>query len=104
MSSITLLSLSLIGRDAPTATITLGDDLTVIHGASDTGKSFIFNAIDFMLGAQRLRHVQEVDDYDTVLLALNADGEDWTLARSVNGGSFTLFSGAHIDRASLEGG
>lgn len=93
--SISLRSLSLLSRAATTATVDFGESLTVIHGATDTGKSFIFNAIDFMLGARNLRHVQEVDDYDTVMLTLRADEAYWTLARSVNGGRLTLFEGSH---------
>lgn len=93
--SISLRSLSLLSRTADSATVDFGEGLTVIHGATDTGKSFIFNAIDFMLGAQNLRHVQELDDYDTVMLALRADEAYWTLARSVSGGRFTLFEGSH---------
>ena len=89
MTSITLRSLVVVGRGVPPAVIEFGDDLTVIHGASDTGKSFVFNAIDYMLGGKSIRHVKGLDAYDTALLALTlTDGTEWTLSRGLKGGAF----------------
>jgi hypothetical protein len=97
MTSITLRALAVIGRGVQPAVIEFGEDLTVVHGASDTGKSFIFNTIDYMLGGKSIRHVKELDDYDTALLSLSlSDGTDWTLSRKLSGGSFQLYSGLHL--------
>ncbi|MEG5036058.1 AAA family ATPase [Microcoleus sp. AT3-D2] len=69
--------------------------LNVICGASDTGKSFIVEAIDFLLGAQDpLRHIPERDGYDRARLVLEpTDGEVFTLERSTDGGDFRKFEG-----------
>jgi hypothetical protein len=69
--------------------------LNVICGASDTGKSFIVEAIDFLLGAQYpLRHIPERDGYDRARLVLEpTDGEVFTLERSTEGGDFRKFEG-----------
>ncbi|MTB87209.1 hypothetical protein H9L21_07400 [Aeromicrobium senzhongii] len=97
MTSITLRSLAVVGSGVPPAVVEFGDDLTVVHGASDTGKSFVFNAIDYMLGGKSIRHVRELDAYDTALLALTlADGTEWTLSRGLNGGAFQLYNGLHL--------
>lgn len=92
MKRLTLLHLTLTGRNVPPASIDFSRHVTVIHGPSDTGKSFIVDAIDFMLGAKKLREIPEREGYDRVLLGLELpDGECITLARSVEGGPISLY-------------
>ena len=69
--------------------------LNVICGASDTGKSFIVEAIDFLLGAKGpLRDISERVGYDRERLTLETvDGEVFTLERSTSGGNFRKFEG-----------
>lgn len=50
MSSLFLKRLAFLGPNRPPASITLAPGLNVICGASETGKSFIVESIDFMLG------------------------------------------------------
>jgi hypothetical protein len=65
--------------------------MTLVRGPSDTGKSFIVNAIDFMLGAKKLKEIPEGSGYSDVLLGfLLPSGESITLSRSMGGGSFGL--------------
>jgi len=92
-----LRSLGFFGPQKPPATVTFGPGLNVIYGASNTGKSFIVEAIDFMLGGKPpLRDIPERVGYDLVLLALESvDGELFTLWRSMDGGSFRLYEGLH---------
>ncbi|MBX3194919.1 MAG: hypothetical protein KF727_07435 [Microbacteriaceae bacterium] len=74
------------------ATVEFGAGLTLVRGPSDTGKSFIVNAIDFMLGASALKEIPERAGYSTVLLGVELpSGETVTLARSVAGGTFSLY-------------
>ena len=55
--------------------------LNVVYGASDTGKSFIVDSIDFMLGGKGpLRHFVEREGYDRILLAIET--LDSALARN----------------------
>nr|WP_139246010.1 hypothetical protein [Geodermatophilus amargosae] len=66
--------------------------MTIVRGPSDTGKSFIVDALDFMLGANALKEIPEREAYSTVLLGLEMpDGEAVTLTRSVNGGNLGLY-------------
>jgi len=69
--------------------------LNVICGASDTGKSFIVETIDFLLGADRpLRDIPERVGYDQIKLVLRtASNEIFTLIRSASGGGFRRFEG-----------
>jgi septal ring factor EnvC (AmiA/AmiB activator) len=89
--------LGFFGPQKSPATVTFGPGLNVIYGASNTGKSFIVEAIDFMLGGKPpLRDIPERVGYDLILLGLEAlDGKSFTLWRSMDGGGFRLYDGLH---------
>jgi DNA repair ATPase RecN len=67
--------------------------LNVVCGASDTGKSFIVEAIDFLLGAKGpLRDIPERVGYDRERLTLETlNSGTFTLERSTSGGNFHRF-------------
>ncbi|WP_033991619.1 ATP-binding protein, partial [Pseudomonas aeruginosa] len=89
--------LGFFGPQKSPATVTFGAGLNVIYGASNTGKSFIVEAIDFMLGGKPpLRDIPERVGYDLVLLGLETlDGKSFTLWRSIDGGGFRLYEDLH---------
>ncbi len=92
MDRLTLTHLTFVGTNVPIAVIEFGPNVTVVRGPSDTGKSFIVNAIDFVLGAKKLKEIPERSGYSTVLLGLELpDGEQVTLSRSVTGGGIGLY-------------
>lgn len=65
--------------------------VNVICGASDTGKSFLAEAIDFMLGGSELRPIPERASYGEIELYLSVgDTEHWRLHRATSGGHFSL--------------
>lgn len=65
--------------------------INVICGASDTGKSFLAESIDFMLGGSELREITERAQYAEVELDLRgSEGENWRFRRSSSGGNFKL--------------
>lgn len=83
-----------LGPDKEPTDYTFSSGLNVLWGASDTGKTFLALAIDFMLGAGSLKDIPERAGYDRVLLGITtADGADYTLQRSIDGGSFRRFDG-----------
>lgn len=90
---IRLVHLTFVGANVPRATIEFGERLTLVRGPSDTGKSFIVDSLDFMLGGQDLKDIPEREGYSTVLLGIRVDNEEFTLMRSVTGGAFGLFEG-----------
>lgn len=96
-SGLRLLHLSFHGARRTAAAVDFGPGLNVIYGASDTGKSFIVEAIDFMLGGRPpLREIRERVGYDKILLAVETlAGEAFTVQRSVEGGAFRTFAGLH---------
>lgn len=81
------------------AIVPFGAGLNVIFGASNTGKSFIVDAIDFMLGGKGpLRDIPERIGYTTVMLAVEVgDGSQFTLVRTVEGGPFIVYDGLHYE-------
>lgn len=65
--------------------------VNVVCGASDTGKSFLAESIDYMLGGSELREIPERTNYAEVELDLSiSDGASCRLRRATSGGSFTL--------------
>jgi hypothetical protein len=86
-----------LGPHRERATVAFGPGLNVIYGASDTGKSFLVEAIDFMLGGKRpLRDIPERVGYDRILLGIETyTGEAFTIFRSIQGGPFRLYIGLY---------
>ncbi|MBL0572099.1 hypothetical protein JD522_01430 [Aeromonas hydrophila] len=66
--------------------------VNVVYGASDTGKSFLAETIDFMLGGSDLNHVPELLGYNSITMDLSVSNSSWKLRRSVNGGAFELLT------------
>lgn len=94
MNRLILRHLTFIGPNVEPASVDFSPGTTVIRGPSDTGKSFIVDAIDFMLGSTKLKKIPQRDGYATALLGLTLpSGDVVTISRSLNGGSFGLYNG-----------
>lgn len=105
-SSMQFTHLVFRGPHKAPASIEFSAGLNLIYGPSNTGKSSILDAIDFMFGRTRqLKKLPEHDGYEEIFLGLNftEDGA-YTLVRSLRGGNFTCFTGSHFDRPSDQGG
>lgn len=100
---IILRHLAFTGPGKETAKVDFEDKLSLIWGASNTGKSFTLKALDFMFGGSRpLPDINESQGYDTAWLALTLPNEgDVTLSRALRGGGFLLHRG-HVT-APVEG-
>lgn len=102
--SIRGISFNSPSKDVATLEFTKG--LNVVRGASDTGKSFVVKAIDFLFGAQTpLKDIPERNGYDKARLILElSKNESVTIERSVEGGHFRRFEGMWLsDTPSDEG-
>lgn len=94
MNRISLRHLCFTGPTKPLAELTFGPGLNVLYGASETGKSFVLESIDFMLGAKGpLRDLPERVGYDRIWLGLQLGEKLFTLMRSTDGGHFHLYDG-----------
>lgn len=94
-SRLGLVHITAVGKEAAPATIEFSDRLTVIHGASDTGKSHIFDLINYAFGiAQTIELPDEAKGYQYVHLGIRiADGNIVTLVRDFDGGPIGLVEG-----------
>jgi len=71
--------------------MTFSNGVNVVCGASDTGKSFLAESIDFMLGGSELRDIPERTPFGEVQFDLDvASGEKWRFFRSTAGGNFKV--------------
>ena len=90
--------LSFNGPNKNTASLEFDRGLNIIRGVSDTGKSFVVNSIDFLLGSSSpLTEITERDGYDKARLVVQPAGkEPVTIQRSSNGGGFIIFDGVWL--------
>lgn len=92
--------LRLTGPDVKPAEAKFTPGLNVVWGASETGKSFIFTCIDYMLGRSRPpKKISELRGYTTAWLALTARNghKTYVLERDLQGGDFRLHDATDID-------
>lgn len=93
-SSIQLRHVALLGPNKSAATIDFESGINVICGASDTGKSFIVETVDFLLGGSPpLRDIPELVGYDRGRISVKTtQNEIYTFERSLEGGQYKLFN------------
>lgn len=71
--------------------MTFSKGVNVVCGASDTGKSFLAESIDFMLGGSELRDIPERTPFGEILFDLHVtSGEKFRFFRSTSGGNFRV--------------
>ena len=92
VSRLHLVHLTAVGKNVAPATIEFGDRLTVIHGASDTGKSHVFDLLSYAFGiAQTIELPDEAKGYQYVHLGVrSAESNIVTLVRDFDGGRIGL--------------
>jgi peptidoglycan hydrolase CwlO-like protein len=89
--TIAIQRLAYLGSFREPATLEFSKKITVICGASDTGKSFTVESINFALGkSPPLRDIPQRVGYDRIRLQLSIGSETSTIERSVEGGDFRL--------------
>ena len=94
MKTLILVHLTSLSPDKQAASVEFNPHLTVIYGASESGKSYIAEAIDFMLGATSLKSIREAEGYTHILLGLRvSDGTPITLCRELGGTNVQVFDG-----------
>jgi hypothetical protein len=80
------------GEGLDNAEVTFGAGLNVISGASNSGKTFVFDAINFCFGGRSpLKPIPEAAGYSVVELEISTqDGRKISLERPFNGGDLTM--------------
>ena len=91
---ILIRDLCFIGFGVEPAAVPFNQGLNVVCGASDTGKSFLVEAIDFLLGGKDLRGIPELSGYDRARITIESSKKGiWTFERSIDGGNYRIFEG-----------
>ena len=88
--------LQVIGTNKNLAKLSFSKGTNIISGASNTGKSFVFDCIDFAMGASDSpkEDIPEGKGYDTVILELGTyDNQFFTICRKFNSPKVSLKNG-----------
>lgn len=65
------------------SSIEFSPNLTIIYGASNTGKTYIFKVIDYLFGSKKL-DIREDTAYTQFSMVLNCEGKRITISRELN--------------------
>src|ERR1035437_7928700 len=89
------------GKDFDDAVVTFAPGLSVVAGPSNTGKSLIRAAINFVFGSRDpMTTVQEAAAYQTIFVQVRTnDGQPITFERPWGGGDFSQYTTAASDIA-----
>jgi hypothetical protein len=92
IQGLTLMNVAVAGPNQRPAAIALASGLNVIVGASDTGKTYIFELIDFLLGATKVPEaIPEARGFDHATLEIAPRNEEpFRIKRALVGGEFEL--------------
>jgi len=92
----------LTGKNKRNASIVLKKGLNVISGASDTGKTYIFQLINYMFGGKdEPKEIDESIGYSTIFLEIEKyEGESYTLKREIGESSIFAYE-SKIDEISF---
>ena len=86
--------LILKGESLQPAEIQLEPGVNIITGPTNTGKSYIFECINYMLGSsQKARDIKEARSYTNIFLELKINDREvyYTLESDFKGGDFKLY-------------
>ena len=95
--------LKLSGNGPEPAIIIFKKGLNIISGPTGTGKSYIFQCLNYMLGSKtKPKPITEAKGYDSVSLTIVSSGEtEYTLESDLKGGSFILSSPGFAGKRTL---
>ncbi|EFF2095759.1 AAA family ATPase, partial [Escherichia coli] len=67
------------------AIIEFGSKLTILYGGSDSGKTYIYYLIRYLLGSEKLKNkdIDHAQGYDLAYLEFNFQGRVMTIERSL---------------------
>lgn len=85
--------LRLTGENKKDAFVQFKHGLNVISGPSNTGKTFIFDCLDFMLGSSdKLKAIPEIKGYSNIFLEIEADNQSYTIETEIkNNNTYKLY-------------
>lgn len=92
MKRMTLLKLALSGEGKEDAVLLFEKGLNVITGDSDTGKTYAFQCLNYILGAEKLpKPIVEARGYTTISLEFEIDNDLYKIERSLSNANASIF-------------
>lgn len=80
------------GDNVEDALVKFESGANVLAGESDTGKSYLVQCLDFILGADKLKFLKEATSYKNLFVEFeNSKSEFLTLARALDGGKLKAY-------------
>jgi len=88
-------SIQFTGESVKTVKVDFKTRVKVINGASNTGKSFLVDSIDYMLGKESIDKIDQSKPYSEISLQLSLQSKPYTLFRGFPSKEMKLYDG-HI--------
>ena len=87
------------GPTKPIAKLELNKGINVISGASDTGKSYITDCMDFIFGSSKSpKEIEEAQGYNEVIIEIHTlEGKTFTISRNFNDSQLYLAECSYED-------
>lgn len=91
-----------VGNDTEPASIKFDKGLNVLTGPSDTGKTYVFEILNYMLGSSdKPKSIEEAKNYNAILMEIELySGETYTIKRKLRGNVIEAYS---IEMELIEG-
>ena len=83
--------ITMSGPKVETSSVDLDKGVNILYGASNTGKSYIAECIDYMMGNEDHR-IDDNKGYDTIRMELDVDGRSLTMVRKLGETKIQVFS------------
>lgn len=95
--SLFISEIAFISKTLETKFISFDKQISFIYGASNTGKSYLLDVMDFMLGKESIDHVPEAKNYQEIRMKVKLSGSDYTLFRGMSSNDIDVYNG-HVDQ------
>ncbi|MEZ8533085.1 hypothetical protein AB9R81_15435 [Vibrio cyclitrophicus] len=95
--SLFISEIAFISETLETKFISFDKKISFIYGASNTGKSYLLDVMDFMLGKESIDHVPEAVKYQEIRMKIKLSGSDYTLFRGMSSNNIDVYNG-YIDQ------
>jgi len=99
--NIRIKEIKFTGLNVEPRLIEFSSPVHVINGASNTGKSFLVESIDYMLGKESIDKINESLDYDEVSIKISLNNKPFTIYRGFPSANFEVYAG-YLDTKNSE--
>ncbi|HIE6128573.1 TPA: hypothetical protein ACXN4M_001044 [Proteus mirabilis] len=101
-SFFTFSKIKVSGFNKPDAIIEFGSKVTILYGGSDSGKTYIYYLIRYLLGSEKLKNkdIEHAQGYDTAYLEFHFQGRVMTIERSLQDSSYYRLYDSNIESVS----